>query len=211
MLTRPDVKNNRDQWMQRSWLNNKYTWTFSGVLWNNVKERCKEGSKTQNREPTYIGSENRFKDFQTFAEWHIDQVGYGLGYDLDSDILRAFTNKVYSEDTCLLIPSSLNRFLQSCSGKRSNRPQGVGSSRGFLYVKPSFTYLEHEEVKYKYRSFKIHELHAAKDYYEECKNYFAGLWVTRLKSPLYTVDERVVQYMENWRHVDEGLYDKNLH
>ena len=76
------------RWVQRSWIGDKYTWTVSGVLWNNIKERCTPNGVTQSREPTYVGCKNLFKDFESFVEWHQLQIGYGLGYQLDSDILR---------------------------------------------------------------------------------------------------------------------------
>lgn len=196
--TQPDCQDSRGKWLQRCWKDEKYTWTISGVLWNNIKERCTSGSATQLREPTYLGARN----VQYFVDWNKLQVGYAHGYDLDSDILKREKVKIYSAGTCLLIPPALNRFLQSYLGKRSNRPQGVGIHKSGFYVKPSFDYLTGEEVRFKYRTFKAHEIEKASDYYSECKNYFGRLWVNRLKSGVYTVDERVLNYMENWRYTN---------
>jgi hypothetical protein len=57
-------------------------------------------------------SEN-FRDFQFFVEWHMRQVGFGAeGYDLDKDILVP-GNKLYSEDTCVLVPRGLNYLFRS--------------------------------------------------------------------------------------------------
>ena len=57
------------RWLQRTWVNNKYTWTVSGVLWNNIKERCTPNSHTQKRESTYIGSLNKFGTYERFVSW----------------------------------------------------------------------------------------------------------------------------------------------
>jgi len=34
----PDYKDVKGRWVQRSHIGDKYVWTVSGVLWNNIKE-----------------------------------------------------------------------------------------------------------------------------------------------------------------------------
>jgi hypothetical protein len=80
-----DFKNNKGEWVQRSRINGKFTWTTSGVVWNGIKERCTEGSKRHVISPKYKGTLNDFIGFQEFTNWHMKQVGYGLGYDLDAE------------------------------------------------------------------------------------------------------------------------------
>lgn len=104
------------KWLQRKNLDGKYRWTVSGVLWNNIKERTKEGSSTQKSEPTYVGSVNEFSGYDEFVSWYQKQIGYGFGYNLDADLFRDGP-KIYSLSTCVLLPSSLNRFLQSNNSK----------------------------------------------------------------------------------------------
>ena len=99
--TQPDCQDTKGKWLQRCWKDGKYIWTISGVLWNNVKERCTSGSATQSREPTYIGAVNRFEGFQEFVSWHQLQVSYGLGYDLDSDILKGWEHSADSQPSFL--------------------------------------------------------------------------------------------------------------
>ena len=79
------------------------------------------------RYPTYRGcvtSEN-FKNFQFFAGWCQEQVGFGEdGCQLDKDILIK-GNKVYSEDTCVFVPKELNLVLTSRKALRGEQPIGV--------------------------------------------------------------------------------------
>lgn len=79
--------------------------TREGILWYGVKDRCYSG-----RNKSYIGcsmSEN-FLDFQYFANWCNNQIGWNEdGWHLDKDFLVK-GNKVYSEDTCLFVPRIIN-------------------------------------------------------------------------------------------------------
>jgi hypothetical protein len=82
-------------------------------------------------------SEN-FKNFQYFAEWCHNQVGFGnQGYDLDKDILSKSTG-IYSEYTCVFIPRELNTLLNRNEAIRGDCPIGVHFSkqrgRYFAYV-----------------------------------------------------------------------------
>jgi len=192
-----DFKNKRGEWVQRSHVDGKYTWTTSGVLWNNVKERCTVGSATWRDSPKYRGSINAFVGFQEFANWHMEQVGYGFGYDLDADMLRVGTKK-YSEDTCLLVPSALNRFIQGYGVRKNGLPQGITvSGNGYKAI----CLLQDEEGISRtmlFETFKSNELSKAMDAYIVAKNKCADVWRERLESDRYTVDQRVKDYMKNW-------------
>ena len=50
--------------------------------------------------------------FQNFAEWYANNEFYGLGYDLDKDILIK-GNRVYNPSTCCLVPSVINHVFKS--------------------------------------------------------------------------------------------------
>ena len=110
----------------------KYVATFEGKtskeysLWSDMLRRC-YSVKYQKLHPTYIGcsvSEN-FKNFQWFAEWCNNQVGFGImGFQLDKDLIVS-GNRVYSENTCVFVPRILNMFLQSNKTTRGQYPIGV--------------------------------------------------------------------------------------
>ena len=49
-------------------------------------------------------------NFQVFAEWYFNHSFYDVGYDLDKDLLVR-GNKVYSPDTCCMLPNIINSGL----------------------------------------------------------------------------------------------------
>lgn len=195
MIIQADFKNKHGEWVQRSYIGKKYTWTKSGVLWNNIKERCTAGGATQSREPTYVGCINSFTNFQEFTDWHIKQVGYSLGYQLDADILRQDT-KEYSESKCVLIPPALNKFLQTTETRRGVWPQGIHEYGDRLYVRCRMG-----NVKSNLGSFSKENVLEAVGLYTSAKNLFAKDWYNRLSSDEFTVDTRVIEYIKNWKHV----------
>lgn len=93
--------------------------------WRSMLLRC-YCSKTQKRNPTYLGCivDERWHNFQNFAEWFLNQNYYECGYELDKDILVK-GNKVYSPETCCLVPKEINSTFNSREAARGNYPQGV--------------------------------------------------------------------------------------
>jgi hypothetical protein len=195
--TVPDIQK-FDRWLQRTWIGNDYTWTESGVMWNGVKRRTNDKFTKTYANNKYIGAINKFKSFDSFVEWVRKQVGYGMKYDLDSDILMPSTGcKIYSEETCLLIPSSLNRFLQRSKGSEIGL-KGVcfDNSRQVYLVQ---CYFENDIGKPNKVSKYFKNLDDAKSFYADTKNKCAELWLERLERGDYEVDLRVIEYMKNWK------------
>lgn len=94
--------------------------------WRNMISRCYSVDRHK-VQPTYADctvSEN-FKSYSYFYEWHNDQACSNLdNFDLDKDILIK-GNKIYSEDTCVFIPSDVNALLTSRHRFRGEFPLGV--------------------------------------------------------------------------------------
>ena len=88
--------------------------------------RTKAGGKCQARNPTYIGCQNGFGDFQAFADWATKQIGYGVpGFELDKDLLVP-GNKIYGPETCCFLPAQINVALKRDKlSKKSGLPAGV--------------------------------------------------------------------------------------
>lgn len=182
-------------WVRTVTTNGKAASTLSYAKWNSMLNRCRPDGACQREKPTYIGClvSDEFKDFQTFADWHTQQVGYGLGYDLDKDILVE-NNKVYSKNTCVLIPASLNRFLCDSGGSRGNLPQGISWSK----LRLKFQVHLKVSAKSKYLGL-FPDLNSAKLAYKEAKEDEALRWYERLKNGEFGVDERVIERMRVWR------------
>lgn len=197
-VTQDDFKNSVGEWVQRAYINDKYVWTTSGVLWNNVKERCTIGGSTQMREQTYVGCTHTFRDFQDFTNWHVEQIGYGLGYQLDADILNT-GQKVYSKNTCLLIPPALNKFLQTYEGKRGIWPQGVYLHYTKRHVVARISTRESGDKHL--GVFPISNIEKAREIYRTSKNEAATCWYNDLAEGKFLVDPRVIEHMHSWKHV----------
>ena len=96
-------------------LGTKYPPKVNGVrtkeyeLWCNMLKRCYSEVYKKQR-PTYEGCKvsDNFKNYEYFYEWCNQQIGFGnQGWHLDKDLLTK-GNKVYSEDSCIFIPSEIN-------------------------------------------------------------------------------------------------------
>jgi hypothetical protein len=94
--------------------------------WDGIKTRSNCPSVWANR-PNYKGCsvDDRWKDFQTFANDYINMVGYGLpNRQLDKDILVK-GNKVYGPDTCVLVPRDINILFTNAKNIRGPYPVGI--------------------------------------------------------------------------------------
>lgn len=184
-------------WLQRYYVDGKYTWSVSGVLWNNIKERCKPLGHTQLSEPTYVGAENRFNSFCEFVEWNKEQIGYAMGYDLDADILKN-ENKYYSKETCLLIPPALNRFIQG-RGKNTEKtlPRGLSLVDGRIWVRLTIKDdLTGKVLSLVNQKLPVNNVDEAKLLYRKALSKSVDIWIDRLVfSGRYCVDDKVIDYL----------------
>ena len=117
-------------------LGTKYPPSINGVktkeymLWQHMLRRCYSDS-SKKRRPTYEGCEvsDKFKSYEYFYEWCHTQVGFdnegnGNPFQLDKDLLIK-GNKVYSETTCVFIPSEINLLLINNTASRGEHLIGV--------------------------------------------------------------------------------------
>jgi hypothetical protein len=100
-------------------------YTYSGQRWCSLQTRCNPNNKIQQSRGRYFGCENKFKGYDSFVDWMRRQIGYGtMGWCLDKDILIK-NNKIYSPETCLLLPHELNCLVLSRNKLRGEYPVGV--------------------------------------------------------------------------------------
>lgn len=93
--------------------------------WSDMIRRCYY-ERELIRYPTYRGCSvcPEWQCFQAFAEWYINHPFFGLGYNLDKDILVK-GNKVYSPETCCLVPYEINMLLCDSGKTRGKCVIGV--------------------------------------------------------------------------------------
>ena len=113
-------------------LGNKYPSSEGGrntkeyMLWYSMLTRCYSDAFKKKR-PTYEGCKvsNSFKSYEYFYEWCNEQIGFGnQDWHLDKDLLIK-GNKVYSENTCVFIPSEINSLLVKNTASRGEHLIGV--------------------------------------------------------------------------------------
>ena len=100
-------------------------------LWNNMINRC-YNEVTRHTYSTYedcsVSEEWRY--LSKFKEWCNKQIGFDNdGWHLDKDVLVK-GNKVYSEHTCVFVPSEINTFLLNGNSYRGDLPVGVILDKG---------------------------------------------------------------------------------
>lgn len=165
-------------------------------LWAHMLQRCDKGGKYQIAHPTYDGcyAGDSFKDFQLFAGWCSNQIGFGLkGYQLDKDILIK-ENKIYSEITCVFVPQALNSFITIRKSSRGEHPLGVcWDNNASKYQSCVHT----NGKKAHLGLFKTpEEAHQA---YCTAKEAEAYRWYERLRDGEFVVDPRVIERMRTWK------------
>lgn len=107
------------------------------TAWKCMLERC-YGNKELEAYKYCIVSEE-FHNASYFKDWYNKQVGaHREDFHIDKDILSSDC-KIYSEDTCVLVPQEVNSFFVKHNNKKvkSNLPTGVmynhkNTSRPFI-------------------------------------------------------------------------------
>ena len=95
-------------------------------LWKSMLRRCYSDNSKKKR-PTYEGCEcsENFKSYEYFYEWCNKQIGFNnKDWQLDKDLLIK-GNKVYSENSCVFIPSEINSLLVKREASRGKHLIGV--------------------------------------------------------------------------------------
>lgn len=113
-------------WYQKYYLTNMKEYK----IWSSILQRCfdsKAKEKRQNYKDTTCCTEWLY--FKNFYEWLHSQENFykwinGNKLDIDKDILIK-GNNIYSPETCLLIPHSVNSLFTKSNKARGSLPLGV--------------------------------------------------------------------------------------
>lgn len=159
-------------------------------IWHNMICRCYD-AKTQERQKSYIGTEvcEDWHNFQNFAKWYEENLKPHMNntWELDKDILCPDC-KLYSPETCILIPKRINTLVISSKSYRGDYPIGVRKIKtGFQarMVKDGFrislgVYKTQEEAFYAYKV-------ARESYIKETLNEFKKVLDHRVYEKLYNL------------------------
>lgn len=93
--------------------------------WKGMFDRCYNPA-IHERNPTYIGCYvcEEWMFYSNFRKWYYEHFHKGVIQELDKDILIK-GNKVYSPETCCLVPHRINCLLEKSDAKRGDLPIGV--------------------------------------------------------------------------------------
>lgn len=116
--------------MSKYYSRDKEGMTYEYSVWKTMLRRCESN---KNYSDCVVCDE--WQNFQVFAKWLRNNRFYGFGYDLDKDILSK-NNKVYSPETCCLVPREINLLFRSRKKpKDSKLPIGVSYNKRNKYKK----------------------------------------------------------------------------
>lgn len=119
---------------------NKYSsHTKEYVAWSNILTRCFD-EEYKTKYPTYQDAIccDEWLLFENFYEWLHSQENFdkwfnGDRWNVDKDILVK-GNKVYSPETCCLVPNNVNKLFTKNDSCRGNLPIGVIIKDDSFYV-----------------------------------------------------------------------------
>lgn len=119
----PDFRDRRGRWVRVCNHRGLRVATWSGEKFAGMLSRC-SNSKRLSRFPSYAACASGFEDFHSFVDWVRGQAGYGLDWHLDKDILVK-NSKIYSPETCCLVPRQVNQLFAKNDVRRGACPVGV--------------------------------------------------------------------------------------
>lgn len=100
--------------------------------WKSIMQRS-YSKEYHSIKPTYANCsvDKKWHNFQNFGDWFEENYNPETmqGWELDKDILKK-GNKIYSPETCCLVPSELNIIILKRKSKRGNNPIGVTFVKG---------------------------------------------------------------------------------
>lgn len=99
-------------------------------VWADIVKRC-YSKKKQIKNPSYVGTSmcDEWMDFKVFSDFYKNNLPNinNIDFNLDKDLLQQnIKNKIYSPETCVFLPKSVNTFL---ANKYSNNTSGYTGVR----------------------------------------------------------------------------------
>ena len=163
--------------------------------WNNMLRRCYDG-EYHAKESTYIDciASEEFHNFQNFGCWDEDNFYEVKGerMELDKDILIKH-NKIYSQDTCIYVPKTINNLFTKNDKYRGNLPIGTSLTKNGKYrTECQMINPETGKTKKEYlgiyntqeKAFEVYKYYKEKNI-KEVADYFKGQIPSELYNGMY--------------------------
>ena len=123
-----------------TWTSDKNEHTKEYQIWMNMLIRCYD-DKIKQKYPTYkdVTCCEEWLYYDSFYDWLHEQENFEMWYNnekwhLDKDILIK-GNKIYSPETCCLVPENVNKLFLKDDASRGNLPIGItNDSKGYGFV-----------------------------------------------------------------------------
>lgn len=178
--------------------NRKLTRIYS--TWHRMLQRC-YSEKEHKRQPAYIGCKacEEWHNFQNFSDW--DKENYYKIEDeimeLDKDILVKH-NKIYSPETCIYVPQTINSLFTKCDRSRGESVIGTSLKDGKYQVRCNVINLKTRKFKREYlgrytseqEAFEVYK-QFKENYIKEIANYFKKQIPQKLYQAMYDYEVEI--------------------
>lgn len=95
------------------------------ISWTSMMGRCYNVNSKNYYNYVDCFVDEKWHNYQTFGDWFDENYkSYMKSWHLDKDILVK-GNRLYSPETCCLVPHQINLLFTKCNKKRGNYPIGV--------------------------------------------------------------------------------------
>lgn len=196
MNSLPDFQDRDGQWVASARYNGRSLRTKAKIVWDGMKERATPGKGRQLRSEAYAGVSiaPEFLNFQFFADWYVKQIGYGLGYHLDKDLLHP-GNKVYSPEACVLVPIIVNTF---CTDRSGTNKSGLPPGASYDAKRRKYCVQIQSRIAKKIFVGLFDTVEEARNAYNKRKAQAARDLAEKLLHPPHQVDPRVIAALRNF-------------
>lgn len=178
--------------------NGKHTKCYK--TWKNMLQRCYD-EEWQEKHPTYKGCTvcDEWHNFQNFAKWYEENYYEieGQRMHLDKDILVK-GNKIYSPDTCIYVPQTINSLFVKSDKSRGNSVIGTSPRNNKYQVHCHIINTEIKKSKQEYlgtyetqeEAFEVYKYYKEKNI-KEVANYYKGLIPQKLYKGMYNYEVEI--------------------
>jgi hypothetical protein len=156
-------------------------------IWRDMLRRC-YAEESLIKRPTYQSCTvcTEWYNFQNFAKWWYENYYEvdGQTMNLDKDILIKH-NKIYSPETCIIVPQNINKLFIKSNATRGEYPIGVSWHKGHKKFTTSCQNNKGKHISLGDHNTPIEAYHTYKEYKENLIKQVAKEYKDRIPIKLY--------------------------